>query len=304
MKILRVFPHKTSYTPDDDMVLIGHPALAENDGQIEFKETRPLPPHDEIHISCTFTWDMALCERLAGLYSQDTDKPVRLGGVAYGSPCDTFTPGLYVKQGVVFTSRGCNNNCSFCIVPKNEGKLKELPIVEGNLINDNNFLQCSREHKDRVFQMLKSQKGICFKGGLQSNLIDGHFIENIQSLKIKELWLACDSDSKVDGFIKAVEKLKSAGYTQEHIKCYALIGDDMEANEKRLQAIYRAGAMPFAQLYQPAERIEYSKDWKAFHRMWSRPAATRAHCDKGTDYKNYNYDEIVMYLPQFEQIAI
>ena len=33
----------------------------------------------------------------------------------------------------------CNNNCPWCIVPKIEGKLKELPIVPGNIIQDNNF---------------------------------------------------------------------------------------------------------------------------------------------------------------------
>ena len=45
--------------------------------------------------------------------------------------------------------------------------------------------------------MLKSQKGICFKGGLESDLIDDHFVNNVTSLRIKELWLACDTDSSL-----------------------------------------------------------------------------------------------------------
>lgn len=278
MKIIRVFPNKTSYTPDDDMAFIGEPpALL-------------IPPHDEVHISCTFTWNMEYCEWLKFQWEMVTDKPVKLGGPAYGSPCDTFTPGLYVKQGIIFTSRGCNNNCPHCFVHKREGALKELPIVPGNIIQDNNFLQCSRAHKDRVFEMLKSQHGICFKGGLQANLIDSHFIENVRQLNIKELWLACDSSEAIPGFLEAAEKLtKVYGFVRYKLKCYVLIGDDMTENENRLKTVYNAGFMPFAQLYQPAEGKKwYSPEWHKFNRQWSRPAAIEAHCKRGTDMHDYN----------------
>lgn len=51
-RIIRVFPYKTSYTPDDDMVFIGMPPFI-------------IPEHDEVHISCTFSWDRELCKQLA-----------------------------------------------------------------------------------------------------------------------------------------------------------------------------------------------------------------------------------------------
>lgn len=279
MKIIRVFPQKTSFTPNGDMAFVGMPP-----GLL-------IPEHDEVHISCTFTWDMEYSEHLLYQWKAYTSKPVLLGGVAYSkNPRATFTPGLYVKSGITFTSRGCNNSCSHCLVSKREGKIKELRIVEGNIIQDNNFLQCSTEHKDKVFEMLKTQSGICFKGGLQVNLIDEHFIENAKQLKIKELWLACDNDAAIPAARQAIKKLAKAGYTQRQIKCYVLVGDDMEANEKRLQAIYRVGAMPFAQLYQPPGKTkrEYSKEWRKFHRQWSRPPAIIAHCEKGTKFEDFN----------------
>jgi len=293
-KIIRVFPQRTSYTPDDDMVFIGEPP-----GLI-------IPECDEIHISCAFTWDMRYCEHLKYQWEMYSEKPVKLGGPAYfgkqpllttalhyggDSIADLlFTPGMYVKQGITFTSRGCNNRCEWCAVSKREGWLVELPITDGNIIQDNNFLQCSINHKNRVFEMLKTQKGICFKGGLQANLIDDHFIENIKQLRISELWVACDTDEAIPAFTRAAEKLKAAGYTREHIRCYVLIGDDIEANEKRLQTVYNAGVMPFAQLYQPChgERKDYSREWKMFHRQWSRPAAIVAHMERGTDMRDYN----------------
>ena len=129
-----------------------------------------VPEHDEVHVSCTFTWDKAYCETLVHQWEGVTSKPVKLGGVAYGSPANDFVQGMYVKKDIIFTTRGCNNYCPWCIVPKTEGKLRELPILQGNIIQDNNFLMASVAHKNKVFEMLRTQKGICFKGGLQADL--------------------------------------------------------------------------------------------------------------------------------------
>ncbi|GHU96390.1 hypothetical protein FACS1894208_10900 [Clostridia bacterium] len=276
--IIRVFPRRTAYTPDDDYVFIGLPPFREM-----------IPEHREIHVSCTFTWDKAECEWLKFQWETVTDQSVKLGGTAYHFPAEDFIQGMYIKPNIVFTTRGCNNCCPWCIVPMLEGSLRELPICAGNVIQDNNFLQASRAHKERVFAMLKTQSGICFKGGLEPDLIDDHFVDAVAGLRIKELWLACDTDGALPMFRKAAEKLRKAGFSRHKIQCYALIGDDMERNEARLREIYNAGAMPFAQLYRDFSDIktEYSRDWNAFARMWSRPAATRAHMERGTDWRDF-----------------
>lgn len=263
--VLRVFPYRTSYTPDDDMVWIGEPGLF-------------MPAHNEVHISCTFTWDMDYCEYLLGQWQAYTDKPVKLGGVAYGSPVGEHITGMYTKTGIVHTSRGCNNNCSFCIVPKLEGKLREYPIKSGNVIQDNNFLQCSKEHQKTVFEMLKTQKGVCFKGGLESQLINDWFACKAKEVRAKELWLACDSDGALKPLEKAAQILRAAGFNQNNLYCYVLIGDDIVKNEARLRKVFEIGCLPFAQLYQSPTRkkIEYSDEWKHFARIWSRPAITKA----------------------------
>ena len=277
MDIIRVFPRRTSYTPDDDMAFVGMPPLI-------------IPEHKEIHVSCAFTWDKAYCEELAFQWEGRTNKPVKLGGPAFGSPAEDFAQGMYMKKNIIFTTRGCNNNCPWCCVPKLEGKLKELPICEGNIIQDNNFLQASRQHKDKVFEMLKHQRAICFKGGLEADLIDDHFINGISELKISELWLACDTDARLPEFKKACEKLAKAGFTRDKIKCYVIsYGKNRDKDEARAQAVYEAGAMPFVQLYRDFSdtKTEYSADWNAWAGMWQRPAATKAHMEKGTSYKDF-----------------
>lgn len=278
-RIIRVFPHRNSYTPEDDMAFVGMPP-----GLL-------IPEHDEVHISCTFTWDKPYCEELAYQWEGVTNKPVKLGGVAYGSPIDGFQPGMYVKRNIIFTSRGCNNHCPWCCVPKVEGRLKELPICEGNVIQDNNFLQTSRKHKEAVFSMLKGQHAVCFKGGLEPDLIDDHFCDLLQELgtrKVKELWLACDTDARLPEFEHGCEKLANIGFTRDKIHCYVLsYGKDRDKDEARARKVYEAGALPFVQLYRDfsEQKTEYSKDWEKWARMWQRPAATKAHMERGTSYK-------------------
>ena len=53
----------------------------------------------------------------------------------------------------------------------------------------------------------------------------------------------------------------------------------MEAEEERNREIFRCGAMPFSQLERDFTdtKTEYSREWKAFERMWQRPAIAVAH---------------------------
>ena len=286
--ILRVFPRRTSYTPDDAMVWVGMPGLV-------------IPDHDEIHISCTFTWDKKYCNELAYQWDGRTNKPVRLGGPAFGSQAEDFIQGLYIKRNIIFTTRGCNNHCPWCCVPRLEGTLKELPIVPGNVIQDNNFLQASDAHKEKVFAMLKTQKQICFRGGLEADLVDDKFCDALNGLyytlgsrkvsRIAELWLACDTDGAIPKLRAACEKLKNVGFNREKIHCYVLsYGKNMDADEARARAVYEAGAMPFMQLYRDFSdtKTEYSAEWNAFARMWQRPAAIKAHMENGTNFRDFS----------------
>lgn len=284
MRILRVFPKKNSYTPDDDMAFFGRPP---------FREL--IPEHDEVHVSCVFTWDYVYCTLLADYWRDATDKPVKIGGPGWAYFNKTpfrrgFQPGLYIKPEYTFTSRGCDNACPWCSVPKVEGSLKELNGFHiRRIIQDNNFLQTSRSHREVVYGLLKSQKRICFRGGLEASRIDMHFIENIQWLAISELWLACDTPNAVGRVTEKIRLLSKAGFNNNKLYCYVLIGDDMEENEDRCRAIYNAGAMPRAQLFYDfsAEKTKYSSEWKKFASMWQRPPATIAHMEKGTDWRDF-----------------
>lgn len=260
--ILRVFPRRTALTPTDPLAVVGDPRMLLPDGI------------SEVRVSCAFTWDRPKAERLARAWGQYY--PTTIGGPAYDDPGNGFVAGQYVRRGVTFTSRGCPNQCPFCFVPKREGKLRELPVVPGNVIQDNNILACSSHHLDRVFDMLKTQHGIEFKGGLQASRITDQVAERFASLSIKSLWLACDYPEAVKPLERAVRRLQRHGFNRNKVYCYVLIGNDREENEVRLRSVFDIGALPFAQLYQPPEGREYSLEWRQFQRRWSRPAIIKS----------------------------
>ncbi len=260
--MIRVFPNRTSFTPDDDLAFVGLPPL--------FRPKEQMP----VRVSCTFTWDKPIAERLKqewSVYYED----VEVGGPAYVDEGGEFTPGLFMKKGITITSRGCNKKCKWCFVPKREGCLRELQIKEGWIVNDNNLLQCSHQHIRKVFDMLKRQpRAAEFKGGIDKTLLKDWHRDLFDSIRIKELWLSCDTENAIPQLARAARILD--GIKTYKKRCYVLIAFTNETPlqaEKRLEKIYTLGFWPFAQLYQPEQKRTYSEAWKQLARKWSRPAA-------------------------------
>lgn len=261
--MIRIFPRQTKWTPDDELTFIGLPPL--------FR-----PPEQPVKISVTFTWDIETGERLKSEWSSYY-KDVQIGGPAFGDPGETFEPGMFVKRGVTITSRGCSKACPWCFVPKREGKIRELEIKPGHILQDNNLLACSREHIENVFAMLREQKkGISFNGGMDTMYMQKWHRKLFDSIKIKELWFACDSEQGIKPLERTAEILEGISINKR--RCYALIGfgnETLSQAEKRLEKIYSLGFLPFAQLYKSVQQKNFSKEWKALGRKWSRPAAYR-----------------------------
>jgi hypothetical protein len=266
VKIARVFPRRTSMSPTDKDAYFGFPDLF-------------TPQYDEVHISVTFTWDKIKADGLFREWSKHV-KNVKIGGPALGDHGGDFTLGMYLKQGVTITSRGCPNNCGFCFVPKREGKIRELPIIPGNIIQDNNLTACSRSHIDKVFQMLKKQKRVVLQGGVESARVDDYFVDKLRGISLHEVWLAYDHPNADKPLEKAINKL-SKYFKRDKIRCYVLIGyegDNLEKAEVRLKNAWNIGTLPFAMRYRTSntnwEDTYFYKDrkWNLLARQWTRPA--------------------------------
>ena len=264
MRIARVFPTKTNMCPMDRDAYFEAPDLY-------------TPWYDEVHISTTFTWDIDKAQILAKDWSHKTPM-VKIGGPAFGDCGDEFFSGVYLRNGVIITSRGCPNDCWFCFVRKREGELRELPIVGGNIIQDNNLLACSKRHLDQVWAMLKKQKHIDFPGGFEAKLVTDEIVEQLRGLHIYQMWLAYDQPYQEKDVVIATNRL-SKYFKRNKIRCYVLIGyptDTIEKAEIRLRRAWEIGTLPFAMLYYDEKNTPQSKEWKKFQRLWCRPAIIKS----------------------------
>jgi hypothetical protein len=267
MRIIRVFPRRTKATPIDDMAFIGDPPL--------FR-----PEAEECHVSVTFTWDIAEGKRLRDAWANWY--PTLLGGPAFGMSGE-FEPGRYLKPGYTITSRGCPHKCWFCYVPEREGKIAELEIKPGNIIQDNNLTACSLGHKERVFAMLRTQKQVEFAGGLEAARIDDWWVENLKTISLKQLFIAYDQEGQDRVVKRCLERLTSVGFPRRKLRCFVLSGypdDTTEKAEKRCEYIWDCGGMPFMMLYRNDEGKEPGQEWKTLGRKWMRPAAMFAYQEK------------------------
>lgn len=267
MKIIRVFPRRTQATPDDDLSFIGDPPF-------------DLPDADEVHVSCTFTWDVERAQSLQKLWN--VFYPTKLGGPAFGDVGDTFEPGMYLKQGHVITSRGCTKRCKFCLVPEREGKLKLLQIGKGYDILDNNLLACPRNHIEAVLDMLENQPdAVKFTGGLDVFLLKDWFIDRLLKLRLKIAYIAYDQPKQRKAVERVVKTILdkagwSDGVARNKLGCYILIGwdgDSLDAAQERLNFVKELKIRVFPMYYQPLQRElrRPSKAWCTLIRSYLRP---------------------------------
>lgn len=271
MKLIRVFPRKTKATPVDPLAYFGPPDM--------FAEA------DEVHVSVTFTWDKSRAEQLAEAWRKVA--PVKVGGVAYGDGGKEFVPGRYVRDGYIFTSRGCPRTCWFCSVRKRTPVPFTLPIVDGWNILDDNLLAMPDGHVRAVFAMLARQKRrIEFTGGLEAASLQDWHVGALASLKPRPtcFW-AYDPGDPFETLENAAKRLLEAGFTaaSHRLRCYVLIGypkDTFDQAETRLRQMLGIGFTPMAMLWRPetasAQKFAPGPEWRAFQRRWARPAIIHA----------------------------
>ena len=262
-QMIRVFPRRTHWTPDDELAFIGDPPL--------FR-----PPDQPVFVSVTFTWDLPEAERLQRSWKRFYPD-VRIGGPATGEPGGQFVPGRFLKEGAVITSRGCPNQCWFCHVWKREPILREFEIKEGWNVFDDNLLACSENHFFKVCLMLKKQKHeIVFSGGLEAKIFNPWHAQILSKLKPRRIFFAYDTEDDYEPLLQAGKLLRSTGFTtaSHRLMCYVLIGykgDTFTQAETRLKDTLKAGYVPMAMLYRNERGKHDDNSWLKFQKHWARP---------------------------------
>jgi hypothetical protein len=256
--LIRIFPRCTRATPDDERAFVGEPPLW-------------TPEPNEVHVSCTFTWDKPRAEQLVRHAQQRWPcAAVKLGGPAYNSPAEEFEPGLYVKKGYVFTSRGCPNRCPRCLVPQREGGIRLLKIKDGFDVLDNNLLACGETHLNAVIEMLRRQpQRARFTGGLEAQRFSVHVASVMLSIKPAVMFFAYDRHGEWPHLQEAVSTIRrltdwSTGTIRHRVGVYVLVGyegDTVEDAERRIGQVISLGPRAYPMFFRDENYTRRPPEW-------------------------------------------
>lgn len=158
-----------------------------------------------------------------------------------------------------FLTRGCCNNCSFCIVSKKEGlcshkvaDLSEFWRGQKNIkLLDPNLLACS-EHLELLQQLADSKAKVDFTQGLDARFINEQNIEILKQINISMLHFAFDfmkfEKQIIKGLLLAKEKLQ---ISDRKAIVYILTNYDTTIEEDlyRIQKIREIGFAPDIRIY-------------------------------------------------------
>lgn len=182
-----------------------------------------------------------------------------------------------------FTQRGCRLNCSFCVVPKKEGRPKSVNTIydiwrgPGHekkicLLDNDFFGQPKQQWKARVSELNDGGFKVCFNQGINIRLIDKESCEALASLEYRDdqfqkrrLYTAWDNLRDEKMFFDGVDMLEQAGIPPKHLMVYMLIGFDSQENWERIfyrfNRMVNRGILPYPMVYDNSR-----KDLKRFQR--------------------------------------
>lgn len=242
-------------------------------------------------------------------YSPDHPEPVNAkevikGGTGYGLdnklpdeiehmyPDYSLYPEFTKDTAFGFLTRGCPNNCPFCIVCAKEGRksckvanLSEWWDGQKNIVLcDPNILAC-REHIDLLGQLAESKAWVDMNQGLDARMLTEDNIAALNKVKIKTVHFAWDLMDRSEAILKGLnmylEQGKIKDYRRRLVYVLTNFNTTMEENLFRIYTLRDMGYDPFVMVYDkpnaPREVIRLQR-WCDNKRIFKK-------CPRFEDYK-------------------
>lgn len=211
-------------------------------------------------------------------YSPDHPEPVNTteiikGGTGYG--LDNKLPeeiehmypdySLYPQytDGYAFghLSRGCPNNCPFCIVCAKEGR-KSCKVADLDqwwngqkniVLCDPNLLAC-RDHMDLLAQLAESNAWVDINQGVDARMLTEANIEALNRVKIKNIHFAWDLMERSEAVLKGLNLWREYGKKASHgafgtVYVLTNFNTTMEENLHRVYTLRGMGYDPYIMIY-------------------------------------------------------
>lgn len=185
-------------------------------------------------------------------------------------PDYSLYPDLTKDTAYGFLTRGCPNNCPFCIVSKKEGftsqkvaNLSEFWSGQKNIkLLDANLLAC-KEKLDLIKQLEESKAYIDYTQGIDARFITEEIAKALCKTKIKMIHFAFDLMKNEKNIIKGLEIFKNiSGKSDRHLKCYILVNYNTTYEEDlyRIKKVIELGYRPDVRIYQKPSAPQFIKD--------------------------------------------
>ena len=160
-----------------------------------------------------------------------------------------------LKAAYGFITRGCPNNCAWCIVPQKEGNIYPYSDIEEWLdgkkeaiIMDNNIIA----HEHGLTQLEKIARlgiKVDINQGIEARRITPEIAQLLSKVKFSRyIRMACDTKAAIPSIDSAVKSLSKFGVKPYRIFCYVLVKDIQDALF-RIEFLRKLGVIPFAQPY-------------------------------------------------------
>lgn len=174
------------------------------------------------------------------------------------------------KYAVGFLTRGCCNNCDFCIVSKKEGicSLKVADLSEfwkGQKeikLLDPNILAC-KDRKELLQQLIDSKAHIDFTQGLDARFIAEEIAELIKQCKVKMYHFAFDFMRNEKAIIKGLKTFVEVVKPAKE-KCYVYVltnyNTTFDEDMRRIELIRECGLDPDIRIYRKETAPKITRD--------------------------------------------
>ena len=160
-----------------------------------------------------------------------------------------------------YITRGCPNNCRWCVVPRKEGQIKAYRTwqdlvrqdTDKLVLMDNNILSC-KYGIDQLESLIGSGYRIDLNQGMDARLVDEQVADILSRLSwVRFIRFSCDQKSQIIPVRKTIDFLMDRGIKPYRIFIYLLVTADIEDASERVEALKGYKAI---NLYAQAERNE------------------------------------------------
>ncbi len=192
------------------------------------------------------------------VYHKEKDKPLPYE-IEHCYPDYSLYPELTKDTAYGFLTRGCCNDCSFCIVSKKDGRcsVKVADLSEwwngqkSIVLLDSNILAC-RDKISLLTQLAESGAKVDFTQGLDARFITKDVCDVLNKIKKSTVHFAFDLMKNKDAIIKGLETyLEVCKPNERDVSVYILTNYNTTFKEdlERVKIVQSLGLMPDIRIY-------------------------------------------------------